>query len=158
LNAIAMLKPLPIVSLERRLDHAITKFDEQSDIYLQSHIARYLIIVTAGYFEQVVQSVLQDFAKPRGSPEIVNYVEATLAWEGSINRAKLSRILDRFDPGWFPKIEAVANDAQKNAVDSVKDLRDQLAHGAENGTGYGVAKTYHVGVRGYAAHLVTVLP
>jgi len=153
-----MLKPLPIVSLEKRLDHAIAKFDKQSDIYLQSHIARYLIIVTAGYFEQVVQVALRKFTKPRASPQIISYVEATLAWEGSINRAKLLHILDRFDPSWFPKIEARANDAQKNAVDSIKDLRDQLAHGAENGTGYGVAKMYHAGVRGYAEHLVAVLP
>lgn len=153
-----MLKPLSIISLEKKLDYAISQFDAQSDVYLQSHISRYLIIVTAGYFEQVVQNTLLEFSKPRSSVQIASYVESTLAWEGSINRAKLLRILDRFDRSWYPIIESLANDEQKNAVDSIKDLRDQLAHGGENGTGYGVAKAYHTGVRGYATHLVASIP
>ena len=153
-----MQKPAQIVALETKLTYSVTKFDSLTDIYLQSHLAKYLIIITAGYFEQVVQSSLTNYARPRAQGEIVNYVDTTLAWEGSINRNKLERILARLDISWFKALEAAALDAEKQAVDSVKDLRDQLAHGNDNGVGYGTARGYHFLVRGYASRLIGVLP
>ena len=153
-----MQKPTQILSLESKLDYSVSKFDALNDIYLQSHLARYLIIVTAGYFEQVVQASLTGFTQPRAQSQIVNYVDTTLSWEGSINRSKLERILNRFDKTWFSAVEAKAQDAQKGAVDSVKDLRDQLAHGNDNGIGYSTARTYHFLVREYAAHLLSIVP
>jgi hypothetical protein len=77
-----MKNPIQILSLETKLDYVVSKFDLQSDIYLQSHLAKYLIIVTSGYFEQCVQNCLAEFARPRAQIQIVNYVDATLAWEG----------------------------------------------------------------------------
>ncbi|RTM14530.1 MAG: hypothetical protein EKK33_05085 [Bradyrhizobiaceae bacterium] len=153
-----MQKPAQIAALETKLTYSVTKFDALTDIYLQSHLAKYLIIVTAGYFEQVVQSSLTNYARPRAQSEIVNYIDTTLSWEGSINRRKLERILARFDSAWFTALEAIALDAEKQAVDSVKDLRDQLAHGNDNGIGYGTARTYHFLVRNYASRLIQILP
>lgn len=153
-----MQKPIQILSLESKLDYSVSKFDATSDIYLQSHLARYLVIMTAGYFEQVVQASLTGFAQSRAHNQIVNYVDTTLSWEGSINRNKLERILGRFDKTWFSAVEARAQDPQKRAVDSVKDLRDQLAHGNDNGIGYSTARTYHFLVREYASHLLNILP
>lgn len=153
-----MQKPAQILALETKLSYSVAKFDAQTDVYLQSHLARYLIIVTAGYFEQAVQSSLTNFTRPRAQIQIANYVDTTLAWEGSINRNKLERILARFDRTWFLNLEARALDAEKQAVDSVKDLRDQLAHGNDNGIGYSTARTYHFLVRDYVSHLIDVLP
>jgi HEPN superfamily RiboL-PSP-like protein len=153
-----MQKPQQILALETKLSYSVTKFDALSDLYLQSHLARYLIIITAGYFEQVVQASLTGFAQARAHTQVVNYVDTTLAWEGSINRSKLERILGRFDKTWFAALEARALDAEKGAVDSVKDLRDQLAHGNDHGIGYSTARAYHFLVRDYASRLLSILP
>lgn len=153
-----MQKPQQILALEARIDYLISKIDAQADIFLQSHLGRYLLILTAGYFEQAVQSALTQFTQARAQPQIVNYISTSLGWEGSINRDKLGRILDRFDRAWFIQLESATTDAEKNALDSVKELRDQLAHGVDNGTGYGVIKSYHQLVRSYVGHLLTVLP
>lgn len=153
-----MQKPIQILSLEQRLDYAISKFDQQTDIFVQSHLARYLAILTAGYFEQAVQSALSDFAKRVSHTDVANYIDATLAWEGSINRDKLGRILKRFNESWYESVESIATDSEKNAVDSIKELRDKLAHGVDNGTGYGTVKVYHKETRGYVERLLQVLP
>jgi hypothetical protein len=153
-----MKKPLSIVSLDARLSHVVTQFDRQPDYLIQTHLGKYLIIVTSGYFEQVVQASLTEFARHRSPPEIANYVDSTLSWEGSINRHKLARILNRFDGKWFTEIEKLAQPAEKQAIDSVKELRDQLAHGNENGTGYAAARNYHFLVRSYSDHLFSVIP
>lgn len=153
-----MQKPIQILSLETRLDNLVSKFDAQTDFFLQAHLARYLIIVTSGYFEQAIQISLAEFARPRAHTQIVSYVDTTISWEGSINRYKLERILGRFDKQWFQSLETTAAEAEKNAVDSVKELRDQLAHGSDNGTGYAVARGYHFLVRDYVGRLLAVLP
>ncbi len=146
------------MSLEKKLDFLIERFDAQTDVFLQSHLSRYLIIITAGYFEQVVQNALVKFATDRSHQDVANYVDSTLSWEGSINRDKLSRILKRFNHSWFEKLEAATTEAEKNAIDSVKELRDQLAHGLDNGTGYAVARNYHLQVRGYVERFHQILP
>ena len=153
-----MQKPIQIQSLEQRLDYAISKFDQEQDLFVQSHLARYLAIITAGYFEQAVQSALTDFTSRSARQELTNYVDATLAWEGSINRDKLARILGRFNETWFESIEAIASDGEKNAVDSIKQLRDRLAHGLDNGTGYGTIKAYHQQTRMYVERILQILP
>ena len=43
-----MLKPLQIVALEQKLDYAISKFDTEAELFVQSHLGRYLAILTAG--------------------------------------------------------------------------------------------------------------
>jgi hypothetical protein len=153
-----MLKPMQIVALEQRLDYAISKFDVETELFVQSHLGRYLVILTAGYVEQTIQSALTDFARRTAHPDIALFVSNTLAWEGSINRDKLSKILKRFNGSWYEEIESAATDAEKNAIDSIKELRDQLAHGLDNGTGYGVIKNYHLLVRSYVDRVLVVLP
>ena len=101
---------------------------------------------------------MAEFTRPRAHTQIVSYVDTTMSWEGSINRFKLERILGRFDKRWFQSLESAADAAEKNAVDSVKELRDQLAHGNDNGTGYATARSYHFLVRNYVDHLLAILP
>lgn len=139
-----------IFALEARLDFLIDKMDETTDIYMQAHHGRYLAILTAGYFEKAVQSAIIEFARNRSSREVTRFVERQISWEGSINRIKLKQILERFDDDIFERIEKIVDEEAKNAVDSIKGLRDQLAHGDDNGTGYGTVKRYHAGVRAYA--------
>lgn len=139
-----------ILALETRLDYLISRMDETQDIFMQAHHGRYLAILTAGYFEKAVQLAIIEFARTRSTKEIRRFVERQISWEGSINRAKWKSILERFDDGIFERIEGAVDDEAKNAVDSIKSLRDQLAHGDDNGTGYGTIKRYHAGVRQYA--------
>ncbi len=117
-----------------------------------------MAILTPGFFEQAVQTALGDFAKRCAHNDVSNYVDSTLAWEGSINREKLSKILKRFNESWYEAVELIATDSEKNAVDSIKELRDKLAHGVDNGTGYGTIKGYHQQTRAYVERLLQVLP
>lgn len=139
-----------VSAIEQKLDVLIKKIDLIDDVQLQSHLGRYLAIITAGYFEKIIQLSVAEYCNKRATPPVVKFISRRMSWEGSINRAKLKRILDDFDLALYETIESVADEPAKAAVDSIKTLRDQLAHGDENGTSYGTVKQYHAGVRKYA--------
>jgi RiboL-PSP-HEPN len=138
-----------IFALERRLDYLIAKMDDTTELYMQAHNGRYLAMLTAGYLEKSVQSAILEFTKKRSSLEVTRFVEKQIAWESSVNRSKLRGIRERFGDGIFERIDGIVDEETRNAVDSIKSLRDQLAHGDDNGTGYGTVKRYHAGVRQY---------
>lgn len=146
-----------VFALESRIDNFVKRAEEISDLYLQAHFGRYLAILTAGYFEKAIQSAIVEFARQRSNEQVTRFVESQISWEGSINRSKFKAILDRFDADIFHRVEGSVDEEAKAAVDSVKTLRDQLAHGNDNGTGYGTIKGYHFGVRRYVRAVIQEL-
>ena len=44
-----------------------------------------------------------------------------------------------------------------SAIDSLKDLRDQIAHGKDNGTGIHIVERYFVGAKDYASTVSSVV-
>lgn len=84
-----------------------------------------------------------------------------IQWASTVRIASRISPLRSLDHDWeklyvigVPSIRLL----RQNALDSVKELRDQIAHGVDNGTGYGVIKNYHQLVRSYVDRLLFVLP
>lgn len=144
-----MSYPQLIITLENRLDYLIKKTDGLEDLYFQSQMGRHLAILTAGYFEKSIQSIVSEFARRHSRKEIARFVERRMSREWSINREKLKKITEEIDKELFLKIEGNVGDDAKSAVDSIKNIRDQLSHGEDNGTSYGVIRDYHFKVRQY---------
>lgn len=141
-------------ALEKRIDYIISQLKAEQSIFLLSHWARYIAIISAGYFEEGVRLCVVGYCRKRANPQIVSFVEGRVAREGSINRAKLKKILDDFDLDLYDAIDAKADAETRSAVDSLKDLRDQLAHGKDNGTGLVTVLKYYAGAKRYIANMV----
>jgi hypothetical protein len=103
----------------------------------------YLVVRGAGLIEVAVRDILQSYATRRGSPELSKFVVAMVARENSLSCEKLERIFGRFSPDWWGGIRAVTTEPERSAVDSLKTLRDQFAHGQANGTGFAIVENYY---------------
>lgn len=154
------MKPQEVASYEQRLDHIIAIGDQIGaavSIEAQAHFGRYLTIVSSGYVEKSMQTILYEYAKLRANPAIANFVEDTLRWQLSLNIEKIEKILRRFDPEWVTQVNAATTLPWREAVNSLKALRDIFAHGGQNGTGYLTIKNYQADARRYISAVCDVV-
>lgn len=109
--------------------------------------ANYAGLKAAGLVEFGVREILAEYGRRRGNDQLARYVRNVVEWENSLNCDKIEKLLGRFDITWWPSICGRTTAAQRAAVDSLKTLRDQYAHGTHNGTGYLIVEGYYFGAK-----------
>ncbi|MGV6848971.1 MAG: HEPN domain-containing protein [Marinibacterium sp.] len=105
--------------------------------------ANHVVLAGAGYVEDAVLATLSEYSRTHGNPKIARFVEKAVSRNNSLDCEKIERILNQFDKDWWPAIEARTRPENVSAIDSLKALRDQIAHGKPNGTGYMTVKDYY---------------
>jgi hypothetical protein len=115
---------------------------QDADIKLQTVFSSHLTTLASGHVEISVRAILGEYARIRSNEQLRKFVQRTVLWENSLNIEKIEKILDRFDSDWVKKLAAKISLEEKEAVNSLKTLRDDIAHGKHNGTGYIVVKRY----------------
>ena len=148
--------PINIVANRDRIDYKIKNLDAvvgTADPIIQNVFSNHIVIAGAGFVEHAVLEVIYEYGKVNSNPKISKYLGWSVRQNNSLNCEKISRILNQFDESWWVDIDSVATYQQKLAVDSLKNLRDQIAHGGHNGTGYTTVKNYYID----ATKFITVL-
>lgn len=138
--------PLRVQSNGQRIDALLASMDlvvGDADLWIQNVLANHIVLAGAGYVEDAVQAVLSEYGRVHGNVRIARFVDKTIKRSNSLNCEKIENILELFDKDLWPKIQARTNAENMSAVDSLKDLRDQIAHGKHNGTGYLTVKEYY---------------
>lgn len=138
--------PLSVTQYQQRIESLLPSLRTEAascSMNFQHVFTNYLIVKTAGLVETSVGDILGEYAKRRGSSELRGYVQSTIRRENSLNCEKIEKILKRFSSQWWPDIVSRSTDQQRSAVDSIKTLRDQFAHGQGNGTGFAVVDGYY---------------
>jgi RiboL-PSP-HEPN len=139
---------MPVAEIEQNLQRitAIIQLMDKSlqdaDIKLQTVFSSHLTTLASGHVEISVRAILSEYARIRSNDQLKKFVHKTISWENSLNIEKVERILDRFDSDWVKKLAAKISLEEKEAINSLKTLRDDIAHGKHNGTGYIVVKRY----------------
>lgn len=118
---------------------------EKVDLIIQPLIAGNMIIRSAGFVERSVKHILFHYAKDRSNREIASFISKSIDRENSLNCEKIERILNRFDDRWWPAIREGTTYSSRSSIDSLKDLRDTIAHGGSNGTGLATVQSYFNG-------------
>lgn len=139
--------PLRVTQQANRIDALLATMDatvEDVDFRIQNVFANHVVLAGAGYVESSVLAMLSEYGRIHGNTKISRFVEKSISRNNSLNCEKIAKILDQFDKDWWPAI--VVSTAAENiaAVDSLKTLRDQVAHGKPNGTGYMTVRDYYV--------------
>ena len=149
-----------IRSYENRLDNLFALGDglgAHDDYRVQSYFARLLAIMSSGYVEKSVQTILYEYSLERSNPRISQFVEETIKWENSLNCSKVESILNKFDDHWYKDISSLCSPEVLGAVDSLKNLRDIYAHGGDNGTGFATIKNYYSSAKRFVQAIETVI-
>lgn len=138
--------PLPrISSEEQRLDRLAKDLREAADgadLSIQHVFSSHLVLAGAGHVENSVIHILSEYGRVHGNPVIKRFVEKAVSRNNSLNCDKIKAVTDQFHSDWWEQIKEETLDAERDAVDSLKTLRDQIAHGRRNGTGFTVVKGY----------------
>lgn len=135
--------PHRVHQYQQRLAHLLTAAEQITDLEQKSHFAKYICVIAAGFLEVAYEEVMTEYVRKRtGSSEIVNFVQKMVDKNQSINFKRLQAGLSQFDPGLAIKLEAVVTQEEKDAINSIKANRDQIAHGDNVGITYVTVKGY----------------
>jgi len=123
-----------VTRLKQRLDATFQRVAGiGSDLELQSDFARYLCVLVSGYLERAVAELVLEYARRSGSPSLQRFVELNTRRFTNANAERLQNLLGSFDPDWRQTLESFLVDELKDAVDSIVNLRNTIAHGGSVG-------------------------
>lgn len=155
------MPPPPILSAEiNRIDSrvkAMTALLEDVDSIVQGVFASQLAIASAGLVERSVIEVLSEYGRRHGNAALSRYVQKTVARNNSLNCNKIEDILTHFNTEWWSGLAEQMTPPEKSAIDSLKTLRDQVAHGGACGAGYGTVNGYYKSVKTFVDKLCVVV-
>lgn len=115
---------------------------EADDLKVQAMLVRVLIILASAYIEISLKEIVGEFAEKRSSPSIAKFIKTTISYENSLNCKKIESIVGRLGVDYQSCLKPLMSDETRAAIDSLKALRDVIAHGGENATGHIVITKY----------------
>jgi hypothetical protein len=130
---------------------------QNDDTRIQGYLAKYLVIMASAYIEISVKEELAIFCNDKSHPSIREFVKATVSWENSLGCSKIEAILNKFDKKLWDALKDTLSDEEISAIDSLKALRDQIAHGKDNNTGYLVVSRYFDAITDFPEKLAAAL-
>jgi hypothetical protein len=145
-----------IVGNQRRIDSLEAKAKSDSvrcDVELQSQLARFLCVLSSGLIEQAVIQTLTSYAQRRSHPDVARYVGASVARLWNAKFEDILTVLGHFSPVWRDHFETNTLPEVKDAIDSIVNNRNQIAHGAQTGISLVTFMEYHKRVKVFIADL-----
>lgn len=106
---------------------------------LQSVASDFLYVASAGLVEKGVQSILGAYARENSSESVASYVVDQLGYLTSLNSRDVANLLGSFDMGWKREIDEQVEQEVKDSVNTIKAVRNNIAHGESNSSGFGAA-------------------
>jgi len=126
-----------------RLDDLFKQVSEVSDINLQGHWARYLCVLVSGFIEVSIRAILTEYVKNKSAPSVANYVVRGLDRFQNPNMERILQTLGAFNPAWADEIGKLTEGELKDAVDSVRANRNNIAHGGNVSIRYRTIASYY---------------
>jgi len=129
----------------QRLHSLINKAIQASsdDISLQGHWARYLCVMVAGLIENGLKEIISEYINSKTHKPIANYSISYLTKFQNPKAEKVMELIGLFKAEWRHDLEAyLNNEGRKDAIDSIMNNRNQIAHGKDVGITVVSVKNY----------------
>jgi len=137
------MKQKEVSRRKQQLDHLFKQIASfQGDAELQAHWARYLCVLVCGFIEVAVSEIYSEFARSKSQSYIANYVQKQLRRFHNPNMEKLLSLAGSFNELWRDKLKKDIDGELKDAVDSIVNNRNNIAHGRNSDITYGRIKDY----------------
>jgi len=134
-----------LVSIRNRMDATFNRVNAitSEDLEVQSDFARYLCVLVSGLVETTVFVLSSAYCRDCCSPAVANYAASQLSHLQNVKSEKLAQLLGSFDPKWRTELQTYIDGSRKDALDSVVDLKNKIAHGESVGVTYVRIKEYY---------------
>ena len=112
------------------LERTRTATGEEAE--LQGHWGRYICILTAGLLENSIREIYSEYVRSASSPQVSNFAVSSLQTVFNPNANRFVQVARSFSQEWGSSLEDFlsANGGQrKDAIDSIINNRNQIAHG-----------------------------
>lgn len=120
----------------QRLRSLVGKVQEASnnDFDLQAHWARYLCILVSSLVENGLKEIYSEFIKNKAAKPVADYTISYLSKLQNPKAEKVMELVGSFRQEWRAELETfLANDGRRDAIDSIMNNRNQIAHGKDVG-------------------------
>ncbi len=141
---------------QNRLDELFKRVDGIDDPYLQAHFARYLCVLLSGYLEYAVYEIFSDYARRTAHKRVAGYVERRLDDFYTPSTERLLALAGEFDRTWREDLEHRLTPEMREAINSIRSLRNQIAHGENMGVSYATMRDYYTRIKQVVAALQAV--
>lgn len=145
-----------IVGAQQRIDALEAKAKAEpvrSDLELQAQIARFLCVLSSGLIELAVIHTLSNYSLKQSHPNVARYVGANVARLRNAKFEDVLVMLGHFSPAWREHFEDNTAQEVKDAVDSIVNNRNQIAHGGQTGISLATFTNYYKRLKGFIADL-----
>lgn len=109
---------------------AQTQQASSGDIEIQSHWAKYICVLSAGFLENALPELYTEYAQKSASSAVTSYVRTSISKIQNPKTARFIETAGAFKKEWEEELRAFADDeGRKDAVDSIMSNRHRIAHG-----------------------------
>jgi hypothetical protein len=127
----------------QKIQDLIAKTNEISDIEMQSHWARYVCVRCSGVLEMAIRELYGEYANTCANEGVAKYVKWSLSQIYTPKQTLFLDTAERFNPAWKNDLETfLIDDGRGDAVDSIVNTRNSVAHGGNSSITIATLKTY----------------
>jgi len=116
----------------------------KDDEELASYLSSYLVVMLSGIYEDCVEHLFSLRAEKAGDPELSSYVRKTL--HASFRNPKFEKIVEvlgKFGKHYADELKNGVQDRNKQALDSIVNNKNQIAHGGRSQVTLGEVLDFH---------------
>jgi hypothetical protein len=131
----------------RELDAVFARARQQSDLQVQSDYAKYLVVRVSGLIEDVVTTIVLVYVEQTASPHTARHVQWRMKLFQNPTLERIAQLLGSFRPTWRTQLLAEVTDPEREALRSVHDSRNEVAHGGQSSISLGQVDQYYTDVK-----------
>jgi hypothetical protein len=137
------MKQLEVWRRKQQLEHLFKQIAKlKGDDELVAHWSRYLCVLVCGFIEVAVFEIYSEFARDKAQGFVANYVQKQLSRFQNPKMEKILTLAGSFNGLWRDKLKKATDGELKDAVDSIVNNRNNIAHGRNSDITYGRIKEY----------------
>jgi hypothetical protein len=131
--------------LQKRLDSTFDRIRQiqTHDLEIHSDFARYLCILVSGFIETAIEELAVDHCRQRASITVSSYTTRQLSRIQNLKTEKILQFIGAFDTNWREELKDFMEGPRKDAINSVVELRNKIAHGESVGVTYARINSYY---------------
>jgi hypothetical protein len=138
------MKQLEVFRRKQKLDNLFKQIKAfQGDEELIAHWSRYLCVLVCGFLETAMFEIYYEFARNKSHGFIANYVQRQLRRFQNPKMEKIVSLAGAFNEIWRDELKQVTDGELKDAVDSIVNNRNNIAHGRNSDITFGRMEEYY---------------
>ena len=139
--------PWPAQQRVQELDAVFARARQQSDLQVQSDYAKYLVVRVSGLIEDTITTIVLMYVEQTANPHTAQHVQWRMKLFQNPTLERITQLVGSFRPIWRTQFLAELTDPEREALHSVHDRRNEVAHGGQSSISLGQVDRYYTDIK-----------